>query len=151
MYAGAMASAAAGTPMGQLFERFVFEPAGMTATSWSSAGGRPLLGSGLRTTPADYGRFLDAYFNGRLVTVETRAEMERSHYPSAELSGVAALQGRYGLANWFQCIPAIPNFREQCQIDDVHMSVCRRTPPPPPHPSPAPTSTGQLLSIASQQ
>ena len=55
---------------------------------------RPLLGSGLTTTPGDYGRFLDAYFNGRLVTPETRAEMERSHYPDATLSGVAVLQGR---------------------------------------------------------
>lgn len=94
MYAGAMASAAAGAPMEALFERFVFEPAAMQSTFWSSANGRPLLGSGLTTTPGDYGRFLDAYFNGRLVTPETRAEMERSHYPDATLSGVAALQGR---------------------------------------------------------
>lgn len=123
MYAGAMASAASGVSMEALFDRYVFGPAGMTSTFWNSAGGRPLLGSGLSTTPSDYGKFLDAYFNGRLVTPATRAEMERSHYPEAALTGVAALQGRYGLANWFQCIPSIPDFRDQCQLEDVHMSV----------------------------
>lgn len=51
--------------------------------------------------------------------------MERSHYPDAELSGLAVLQGRYGLGNWFQCIPAIPDFRPLCQEEDVHMSVVR--------------------------
>jgi CubicO group peptidase (beta-lactamase class C family) len=69
----------------------------MVSTHWASAGERPLLGSGLSTTPEDYGRFLNSYFNGRLVSLETRAEMERSHYPDAALTGVAALQGRYGL------------------------------------------------------
>ena len=100
MYAGAMASAAAGVPIEAIFERFVFEPAGMTSTFWGSANGRPLLGSGLSTTPGDYQLFLSAYFEGRLVSLETRAEMERSSYPGATLSGVAALQGRYGLGNW---------------------------------------------------
>ena len=123
MYAGGMAAAASGVSIELLFERFIFEPgeqsrrissvllrwsvrtdtrcvvwvAGMVSTRWASAGGRPLLGSGLSTTPEDYGRFLDSYFNGRLVSLETRAEMERSHYPGATLTGVATLQGRYGL------------------------------------------------------
>ena len=77
----------------------------MLSTRWSSAGGRPLLGSGLSTTPEDYGRFLDSYFNGRLVSQQTRAEMERSHYPDALLSGVAVLQGRYGLGVSFYVDP----------------------------------------------
>lgn len=89
MYAGAMASAAAAQPMAELFERFIFTPLGMTATRWRDGlNGRPLMGSGLSTSTEDYGRFLDAYFNGRIVTAETRAEMERSSYPDAELSGV---------------------------------------------------------------
>ena len=76
----------------------------MVSTRWSSPGGRPLLGSGLSTTPEDYGRFLGSYFNGRLVSLETRAEMERSHYPDAALNGVAVLQGRYGLGVSYQYI-----------------------------------------------
>ena len=79
----------------------------MVSTRWSSAGGRPLLGSGLSTTPEDYGRFLNSYFNGRLVSLETRAEMERSHYPDAALTGVAALQGRYGLGVRALLLPSV--------------------------------------------
>ena len=78
--------------------------AGMISTHWTSTGGRPLLGSGLSSTPEDYGRFLGSYFNGRLVSLETRAEMERSHYPDAALNGVAVLQGRYGLGVSYQYI-----------------------------------------------
>lgn len=122
MYAGAMAEAAAGIPMAALFERFIFTPLDMTNTRWNNANGRPLLGSGLTTTPEDYGRFLNAYFQGQIVSPATRADMERSHYPDAELTGLVLLQGRYGLANWFQCIPAIP-FTEACQADDRHNSV----------------------------
>ena len=39
---------------------------------------------------------------------------------SANLRSVAVSDG---LGNWFQCIPAIPDFREQCQLEDTHMSV----------------------------
>ena len=28
--------------------------------------------------------------------------------------------------NWFQCIPAIPDFRPLCQEEDIHMSVGAR-------------------------
>eukprot|EP01049_Picozoa_sp_SAG25_P009602 SAG25_NODE_967_length_4515_cov_7.439312_3_plen_87_part_00 len=74
-----------------IFERYVFETAGMESTVWGSTNGRPLLGSGLSTTPGDYGMFLDAYFNGRLVSMATRQDMERSHYPDAALTGVAVV------------------------------------------------------------
>jgi hypothetical protein len=91
MYAGAMAAAASGTPVGSLFDRFIFDAVPMPSTFWGSAGGRPLLGSGISTTPEDYGAFLNAYFNGRLVSLATRADMERSHYPDATLSGKTPL------------------------------------------------------------
>ena len=71
MYAGGMAAAASGISVEELFQNFVFVPAGMTSTVWGSANGRPLLGSGISTTPEDYGAFLDAYFNHRLVSEAT--------------------------------------------------------------------------------
>jgi CubicO group peptidase (beta-lactamase class C family) len=126
MYAGAMASAASGTPMEDLFEQYIFGPLDMKDTTWNDPNGRPLMGSGLTTNAVDYGKFLNAYFNGEIVSQETRAVMEISSYPNAALTGVASLQGQYGLANWFQCIPALNGMREQCIIDDIHMSVGAR-------------------------
>jgi CubicO group peptidase (beta-lactamase class C family) len=117
-----MASAASGTAMEELFEQHVFEPAGMTSTTWSG-NGRPLLGSGINTTPEDYGRFLNAYFNHQLVSEFTRSEMERCHYVSAALGTIGSLQGQYGLGNWFQCIPALNGMRPECENANVHMSV----------------------------
>jgi CubicO group peptidase (beta-lactamase class C family) len=122
MYAGAMASAASGTPMEDLFEQYVFEPTGMTSTVWGG-NGRPVLGSGLSTTPEDYGKFLNAYFNGDLVSDFTRSEMERCHYVGAALGAIGSLQGQYGLGNWFQCIPALQGMRPECEAAEVHMSV----------------------------
>lgn len=120
-YAGAMtlAAAGAGTTIEDLFERYVFGPAGMNETRFN---GRAALGAGLLTTPAQYGRFLNEYFNHRLVSEAGRTEMERSSYPDAALSGLALLQGRYGLGNWFDCIPAIP-FTAECEALDCHSST----------------------------
>jgi CubicO group peptidase (beta-lactamase class C family) len=126
MYAGAMASAASGTPMEDLFEQYIFSPLDMKDTTWNDPNGRPLMGSGLTTNAIDYGKFLNAYFNGEIVSPQTRALMEISSYPNAALTGVASLQGQYGLANWFQCIPALQGMREECIVSDIHMSVGAR-------------------------
>jgi CubicO group peptidase (beta-lactamase class C family) len=122
-YAGAMAAAASGTTMEDIFENYIFGPLDMKDTAWNNANGRPGMSSGLTTNAIDYGKFLNAYFNGEIVSQETRAIMEISSYPNAALTGVASLQGQYGLGNWFQCIPALTGMREQCIIDDIHMSV----------------------------
>lgn len=75
MYAGAMAAAASNIPMEALFERYIFGPAQMTSTFFTGPNGRPLLGSGLSTTPEDYGNFLRMYYNGELVGIATRTNV----------------------------------------------------------------------------
>eukprot|EP01050_Picozoa_sp_SAG11_P011881 SAG11_NODE_1287_length_5299_cov_7.428654_5_plen_62_part_01 len=43
----------------------------------------PAAGAGVRSTPRDYGMFLDAYYNHELLPAPLRLEMETDQYPLA--------------------------------------------------------------------
>ena len=95
----------------------------MQSTTWADLA-NPVAAGGLTSTAADYGRFLDAYYNGRLVSAATRAQMEADQAPLA--SRQPWDDGwHYGLANWFVC-PDDPEdsneWRPACAEEDVHQS-----------------------------
>ncbi len=119
--AGRIAEIAGGRDWESLFQERIAQPLGMENSHYvpvdPTRGHGPMLAGGLRTTPADYGRFLSMLFHygvdiktGRRILSEAAVkEMEADQVRGATLSGLGNLGGPlrnngitgvYGLGCW---------------------------------------------------
>eukprot|EP00756_Hemistasia_phaeocysticola_P022099 Hpha_TRINITY_DN15812_c0_g14::TRINITY_DN15812_c0_g14_i1::g.188740::m.188740 len=129
--AGQMAAAAAGTTLRALLESFLAEE-GMAHSHFAGSiflpgkTDNPELSGSFYTSGTDYDRFLEAYYNNRILSKELRAIVESHQYPEADYAhdDVARRAGHYGLTNWFQCQNLLDEqWRPECTADDIHHSA----------------------------
>lgn len=100
-----------------LFQAYVGAPSGMRNTRYTNTN-NPGLAGGMTSTSADYSNFLQAYFDGRLVSPRDRDEMERDQFPNANRDLFSLITGRYSLGNWYECVV-------QGILDNGLSEICR--------------------------
>eukprot|EP00755_Sulcionema_specki_P017989 Sspe_Gene.65743::Locus_38878_Transcript_1_1_Confidence_1.000_Length_2344::g.65743::m.65743 len=103
-FAGAMAVAASGLEIDQIFERYLYKKVGMTDTTWGDAPYKnPSMAGGIVTTGKDFERFLKGLLEYTVLPKEVCDEMEQDYSGHTQPSGDAWF-GHYGMGHWFECI-----------------------------------------------
>lgn len=124
-WAAAVAEVVGGESTGEILEKYVLGPAGMSPTcAWDNQALNPLIGGGLRCNA----RLLDKFVHGMLVDAivdtNTRIEMETVQTVKPSMYGSATVYfGAYCLGNWLECLNNYRSLRPmpaQCFRADRH-------------------------------
>eukprot|EP01060_Flectonema_neradi_P039427 TRINITY_DN867_c0_g1_i1.p1 TRINITY_DN867_c0_g1~~TRINITY_DN867_c0_g1_i1.p1 ORF type:complete len:753 (+),score=175.72 TRINITY_DN867_c0_g1_i1:147-2405(+) len=103
-FAGAMAVKASGIDIDQLFDKYLYKPAGMVDTTWGKAPYKnPQVATGITTTGSDFEGFLKGLLLYTLLPKAVCDEMEKDYSASVTPSGDGWF-GHYGMGHWFECI-----------------------------------------------
>ena len=102
-FAGAMAVAASGLPIFELFERYLYRPFGMTNTTWTPHD-NPQLAVGITTTAHDFESLLHGLLTYAVLPRRVLDVMEMDYsQPPVAPSGDGWF-GHYGMGHWWECI-----------------------------------------------
>ena len=102
-FAGAMAVAASGMPIYELFERYLYKPFNMTSTTWTPRA-NPMLAVGITTTANDFEQLLKRLLTYEVLPRSVLDVMETdSSKPPCTPSGDGWF-GHYGMGHWWECI-----------------------------------------------
>ena len=101
--AGAMAVAASGLPIDQLYAKYLYEPFNMTSTTWTPTH-NPQLATGITTTADDFEQLLHRLLTFRGLPKAVQDEMEIDYsQPPCRPSGDGWF-GHYAMGHWWECL-----------------------------------------------
>jgi len=101
-FAGAMAVAASGLTPTELFKKYLYEPVGMTSTTWTPTA-NPQFATGITTTGADFEKMLQKLLTREFLGKTILDEVEKDW--GAEVSpGGDGWFGHYAMGHWYDCI-----------------------------------------------
>jgi len=102
-FAGAMAVAASGKAIDELFQTYLYTPFNMTSTTWTPTH-NPQLAVGITTTANDFEQLLHRLLTYAVLPKSILDEMETDYsQPPCTPSGDGWF-GHYGMGHWWECI-----------------------------------------------
>jgi CubicO group peptidase (beta-lactamase class C family) len=102
-FAGAMAVAASGKPIYDLFDEYLYKPFNMTGTSWNPRR-NPSMAGGITTTAADFDNLLHRLLTYKVLPKAVLDQMETDYsQPPVEPSGDGWF-GHYAMGHWWECM-----------------------------------------------
>eukprot|EP00908_Phaeocystis_cordata_P007617 Transcript_18272.p1 GENE.Transcript_18272~~Transcript_18272.p1 ORF type:complete len:354 (-),score=162.70 Transcript_18272:258-1319(-) len=102
-FAGAMAVAASGLEIDQLFDKYLYQPFNMTSTTWSPLK-NPQLAVGITTTADDFENLLFRLLTYKVLPKEILDVMETdTSQPPCNPSGDGWF-GHYAMGHWWECL-----------------------------------------------
>ena len=127
-FAGAMASAATGMNMHELYEKFLFKPFGMVNTTYGTPPYlNPQLAAGMTSTGNDYERYLQAILKNTVLP-KTITDIMETDYTAPPVSPTGMFFGHYCMGNFFECygytigmnISQPRVIPERCAVEKIH-------------------------------
>jgi hypothetical protein len=102
-FAGAMAVAASGKPIYELFSEYLYKPFNMTQTVWEPTR-NPSMAGGIRTTAADFEQLLQRLLTYSVLPKTILDEMETDYSQSPVSPSGDGWFGHYGMGHWWECM-----------------------------------------------
>jgi len=102
-FAGAMAVAASGRPIHELFEAYLYKPFNMTKTTWSPKL-NPSVAAGITTTARDFENYLHRLLTYKVLPKSVLDQMETDLSKAPVAPSGDGWFGHYGMGHWWECL-----------------------------------------------
>merc|ERR1711998_31827 len=124
-FAGAMAVAASGLPIQELFSKYLYSPFNMTKTSWGPAK-NPSMAGGITTTGTDFENMLHRLLTYKVLPKFILDQMETDYSKAPVSPSGDGWFGHYGMGHWWECLGyGTPNERSPLpkRCTDAHIQA----------------------------